>query len=68
MLIIFFGLIYSFFLVNHEGISIESRCQDGKAEYQIWHVDVGGKVQKLNLKGHGKEYYKKPVLIPKKYL
>ena len=51
------------YLVNHEGINIESKCQDGKAAHQIWHTDVGGKVQKLNLKGHGKESFKNPKLI-----
>ncbi len=50
------------YIVNHEGINIESKCQDGKAEHQIWHTDVGGKVQKLNLKGHGTEGYKNPKL------
>ena len=70
LLLFLFGLIpkanASFlYIVNHEGINIESRCQDGKAEYQIWHIDVGGKLQKLNLKGHGKEYYKNPELIPR---
>ena len=50
------------YIVNHEGINIESKCQDGKAEHQIWHTDVGGKVQKLNLKGHGTVVYKNPKL------
>ena len=52
------------YIVNHGRINIESRCQDGKAEHQIWHMDVRGKVQKLNLKGHGNEYFKNPELIP----
>ncbi len=50
------------YIVNHEGINIESKCQDGKADHQIWHIDVGGKVKKLNLKGHGKEVFKNPKL------
>ena len=52
------------YIINHGRINIESRCQDGKAEHQIWHMDVRGKVQKLNLKGHGNEYFKNPELIP----
>jgi len=52
------------FIVNHGRINIESRCQDGKAVHQIWHMDVRGKVQKLDLKGHGNEYFKNPELIP----
>ena len=43
---------------------IEERCQDGKALHQIWHMDVSGKVQELNLKGHGNKYFKNPELIP----
>jgi hypothetical protein len=27
-------------------------------------MDLRGKVQKLNLKGHGKEYFENPELIP----
>ena len=52
------------YIVNHGRINIESRCHDGKADHQIWHMDVRGKVQKLNLKGHGNEYFKNPELIP----
>ena len=52
------------YIVNHGRINIEERCQDGKAVHQIWHMDVRGKVQKLNLKGHGNEYFKNPELIP----
>ena len=52
------------YIVNHGRINIESRCQDGKAEHQIWHMDVRGKVQKLNLNGYGNEYFKNPELIP----
>ena len=52
------------YIVNHGRINIEERCQDGKAVHQIWHMNVRGKVQKLNLKGHGKEYFKNPELIP----
>ena len=52
------------YIVNFGRINIEERCQDGKAVHQIWHMDVRGKVQKLNLKGHGKEYFKNPELIP----
>ena len=64
-----FGLIPSanarvVYIVNHGRINIEERCQDGKAIHQIWHMDVNGKVQKLNLKGHGNKYFKNPELIP----
>ena len=52
------------YIVNHGRINIEERCQDGKAIHQIWHMDVSGKVQKLNLKGHGNKYFKYPELIP----
>ena len=52
------------YIVNHARINIEERCQDGKAIHQIWHMDVNGKVQKLNLKGHGNKYFKNPELIP----
>ena len=52
------------YIVNHGRINIEERCQDGKADHQIWHMDVRGKVQKLNLKGHGNKYFKNPELIP----
>ena len=52
------------YIVNHGRINIEERCQDGKADHQIWHMDVSGKVQKLNLKGHGNKYFKNPELIP----
>ena len=52
------------YIVNHGRINIEERCQDGKADHQIWHMDVNGKVQKLNLKGHGNKYFKNPELIP----
>ena len=52
------------YIVNFGRINIEERCQDGKAVHQIWHMDVRGKVQKLNLKGHGNEYFKNPELIP----
>ena len=52
------------YIVNHGKINIEERCQDGKAIHQIWHMDVDGKVQKLNLKGHGNKYFKNPELIP----
>ena len=52
------------YILNHGRINIESRCQDGKAEHQIWHMDVRGKVQKLNLKGNGNDYFKNPELIP----
>ena len=52
------------YIVNHGKINIEERCQDGKAVHQIWHMDVRGKVQKLDLKGHGNEYFKNPELIP----
>jgi hypothetical protein len=52
------------YIVNHGRINIEERCQDGKADHQIWNMDVRGKVQKLNLKGHGNKYFKNPELIP----
>ena len=52
------------YIVNHGRINIEERCQDGKALHQIWHMDVNGKVQELNLKGHGNKYFKNPELIP----
>tara|TARA_B100000963_G_C22302148_1_gene526148 strand:- start:65 stop:379 length:315 start_codon:yes stop_codon:yes gene_type:complete len=52
------------YIINHGRINIEERCQDGKAVHQIWHMDVNGKVQKLNLKGHGNKYFKNPELIP----
>mgnify|MGYP001193580108 FL=1 len=52
------------YIVNHGRINIEERCQDGKAIHQIWHMDVSGKVQKLNLKGHRNKYFKNPELIP----
>ena len=68
-LILSFGLIPSaqarvVYIVNHGRINIEERCQDGKAVHQIWHMDVNGKVQKLNLKGHKNKYFKNPELIP----
>ena len=52
------------YIVNHGKINIEERCQDGKAVHQIWHMDVRGKVQKLDLKGLGNKYFKNPELIP----
>ena len=52
------------YIVNHGRINIESRCHDGKADHQIWHMDVRGKVQKVDLKGYGNEYFKNPELIP----
>ena len=52
------------YIVNHGRINIEERCQDGKALHQIWYMDVNGKVQKLNLKGHKNKYFKNPELIP----
>jgi len=69
LLPLIFGLIPSVnarvvYIVNHGRINIEERCQDGKAEHQIWHMDERGKVQKLNLKGHGNKYFKNPELIP----
>ena len=69
LLTLFFGLIPSaqssvIYIVNHGIINIESRCNDEKADHQIWHMDVRGKVQKLDLKGHGNEYFKNPELIP----
>ena len=69
LLILSFGLIPSaqarvVYIINHGKINIEERCQNGKAVHQIWHMDVKGKVQKLDLKGHGNEYFKNPELIP----
>ena len=55
------GVVY---MVKHGPINIEVRCQDGLAEHQIWHMDEKGKVQTLNLKGHGNEYFKNPEVIP----
>ena len=52
------------YIVNHGRINIEERCQDGKADHQVWHMDVRGEIQKQNLKGQGDEYYKNPELIP----
>ena len=52
------------YIVNFGRINIGERCHDGKADHQIWHMDVKGKVQKLDLKGHGNEYFKNPELIP----
>ena len=52
------------YIVNFGRINIEERCQDGKADHQVWHMDIRGKVQKLDLKGHGNEYFKNPELIP----
>ena len=52
------------YIVNFGRINIEERCHDGKADHQIWHMDVRGQVQKLNLKGHGNKYFKNPELIP----
>ena len=52
------------YIVNHGRINIEERCQDGKAVHQIWHMDVRGKVKKLNLKGHKNKYFNNPELIP----
>ena len=52
------------YIVNFGRINIEERCHDGKADHQIWHMDVRGKVQKVDLKGYGNEYFKNPELIP----
>ena len=52
------------YIVNFGRINIEERCQDGKAVHQIWHMDVRGKVQKFNLKGHENKYFQNPELIP----
>ena len=52
------------YIVNHGRINIEERCQDGKADHQVWHMDVSGEIQKLNIKGQGDEYFKNPELIP----
>ena len=64
-----FGLIASaqarvVYIVNFGRINIEERCQDGKADHQVWHMDVRGEIQKQNLKGQGDEYFKNPELIP----
>ena len=68
LLILSFGLIPSaqarvVYIVNFGRINIEERCQDGKADHQVWHMDVSGEIQKLNLKGQGDEYFKNPELI-----
>ena len=68
LLHLIFGLIPSanarvVYIVNHGRINIEERCQDGKAIHQIWHMDVSGKVQELNLKGNGNKYFQNPKLI-----
>ena len=52
------------YIVNFGRINIEERCQDGKSDHQVWHMDVRGEIQKLNLKGQGDEYFKNPELIP----
>ena len=52
------------YIVNFGRINIEERCKDGKADHQVWHMDVRGEIQKLNLKGQGDEYFKNPELIP----
>ena len=52
------------YIVNFGRINIEERCQDGKADHQVWHMDVRGEIQKQNLKGQGDEYFKNPELIP----
>ena len=52
------------YIVNHGRINIEERCQDGKADHQIWYMDVSGKIKKQNLIGQGNEYFKNPELIP----
>ena len=52
------------YIVNFGRINIEERCQDGKADHQVWHMDVSGEIQKLNLKGQGDEYFQNPELIP----
>ena len=52
------------YIVNFGRINIEERCQDGKPDHQVWHMDVRGEIQKLNLKGQGDEYFKNPELIP----
>ena len=69
LVFLLFGLIPTanarvVYIVNHGRINIEERCQDGKAIHQIWHMDVSGKIQELNLKGHGDKYFKNPELIP----
>ena len=52
------------YITNFGRINIEERCTDGKADHQIWYMDVGGKIKKLNLKGQGNRYFKYPELIP----
>ena len=69
LLILSFGLIPSaqarvVYITNFGRIHIEERCQDGKPDHQVWHMDVRGEIQKLNLKGQGDEYFKNPELIP----
>ena len=52
------------YIVNFGRINIEEKCQDSKADHQVWHMDVRGKIQTLNLKGHGDKYFRNPELIP----
>ena len=52
------------YIVNFGRINIEERCTDGKADHQIWYMDLRGKRKILNLKGKGNKYFKYPELIP----
>ena len=54
LLILSFGLIPSaqarvVYITNFGRINIEERCTDGKADHQIWYMDVRGKRKILNL-------------------
>ena len=69
LLTLLFGLIPSVqarivYITNFGRINIEERCTDGKADHQIWYMDVRGKRKILNLKGQGNNYFKYPELIP----
>ena len=68
-LILSFGLIPSaqarvVYITNFGRIHIEERCQDGKPDHQVWFMDGGGNITRLELKGQGNEYFKNPELIP----
>tara|TARA_B100001057_G_scaffold415156_1_gene432562 strand:- start:68 stop:427 length:360 start_codon:yes stop_codon:yes gene_type:complete len=52
------------YITNFGRIHIEERCQDGKPDHQVWFMDGGGNITRLELKGQGNEYFKNPELIP----
>ena len=51
-------------LLHDRNIFVEARCQDGKADHYISHLDEKNGFQVIYLKGHGDEYFKYPELIP----